>query len=323
MLHILLLILKILLITVLVLIGLAVLLLIIILCVPVRYRVYAQKYESILAKVKVSFLGFVLCFKGIYDENGFNYKLKTFGGTLMESDNGISDNTDGNNNQVDEPKEKKHKKRKKDSNSALDDNTDSLELHKEDDATMTGALDNEFDEHVVSDNIDTADKEFLLNDSDFKADKPGLFTRIGAFIDKAVKGIKDKASSIATKFGKLKDKAETYKKFLDKTETKASIQVVKKCIIRILKHIVPTRIKGSVLYGAKDPATTGQHLAYLSIAFPLYCDKIDITPDFSRKVLEGNISLKGRIRIISLLSYALKVLLNKNIRITIKRFKSL
>lgn len=111
MLHILLLILKILLITVLVLLGFLIAILLIVLLVPLRYRAYVQKHESILAKVKVSFMGFVLCFKAVYDDEGLNYKLKSFGGTLMTNQNRITDDDDGNNIQEEEPKGKKVRKR--------------------------------------------------------------------------------------------------------------------------------------------------------------------------------------------------------------------
>ena len=85
MLHITLLILKILLFTVLILLGLAIVLLLLLLLVPFRYKVYADKHEKFVAKLKVSYMGFVLCLKADYNEDGLYYRLKTFGGTLMDN----------------------------------------------------------------------------------------------------------------------------------------------------------------------------------------------------------------------------------------------
>lgn len=301
MLHILLLILKILLITVLVLLGFLIVLLLIVLFVPIRYRVYAQKHESIFAKIKVSFMGFILCFKAVYDDDGFQYKLKSFGGTLMTNQNRITDDEDGNNIQEEEPKEKNAGKRRK--------NRDIIDAEFEDNISYTG--------------LEQEDREFLLDDTEFAEEKQGIFKKIGTFLDRTVNGTRNKISSMSEKLRSLKNKADVYQRFIRKRETKGAVNAVKKCISKILKHLAPTRIKGELVYGAADPATTGQHLGYISIALPLYYDKIDITPDFSQKILEGYISVKGRIRMINLIIYGVQVLFNKNVMITIKRFKKL
>ena len=91
MLHIFLLILKILLITVLILVGLVLVLLLLLLFVPVRYRFYAEKHDNFICKLKASWLGFVFCFKANYDENGFVYWLRSFGGTLVSNEDGFSE----------------------------------------------------------------------------------------------------------------------------------------------------------------------------------------------------------------------------------------
>lgn len=83
--HILLLILKILLIIVLSVIGLAVLLVLLVLIAPVRYRIYVKKYDDIFAKFTARWLGFVLCFKAVYDTEGLDYRLRLFGGTVWGS----------------------------------------------------------------------------------------------------------------------------------------------------------------------------------------------------------------------------------------------
>lgn len=301
MLHILLLILKILLITVLVLLGFLIVLLLIVLFVPIRYRVYAQKHESIFAKIKVSFMGFILCFKAVYDDDGFQYKLKSFGGTLMTNQNRITDDEDGNNIQEEEPKNRNTKKRRKNSD----------------------MIDSEFEDNISYTGLEQEDREFLLDDTEFAEEKQGIFKKIGTFLDRAVNGTRNKISSMTEKLRSLKNKADVYQRFVRKRETKEAVNAVKKCISKILKHLAPTRIKGELVYGAADPATTGQHLGYISIAFPLYHDKIDITPDFSQKILEGYISVKGRIRMINLIIYGVQVLFNRNVMITIKRFKKL
>jgi hypothetical protein len=92
-------------------------------------------------------------------------------------------------------------------------------------------------------------------------------------------------------------------------------------LIILLKHIKPRRWKGKLTYGTGDSATCGQHLGYMSILFPVYGDNFDITPNFNEKICEGDIFMKGRIRLWTVGICILKVLLNKNCKITIDRFK--
>ena len=84
--HIVWLILKILLIVILSLVGLVVLLALLVLFAPVRYRAYVKKDDDIFAKFSARWLGFVLCFKVLYDSDGLRYRLRLFGGTIMGSE---------------------------------------------------------------------------------------------------------------------------------------------------------------------------------------------------------------------------------------------
>ena len=61
----------------------------------------------------------------------------------------------------------------------------------------------------------------------------------------------------------------------------------------------------------------------VSLLFPLYYDNIDITPDFSEAWLEGDLFMKGRIRLGTIGWSVLKVIWNKNVKITIARLKKI
>ena len=52
-------------------------------------------------------------------------------------------------------------------------------------------------------------------------------------------------------------------------------------------------------------------------------DNIDITPDFSEARLEGDLFMKGRIRLGTIGWSVLKVIWNKNVKITIARLKKI
>ena len=316
--HILLLILKILLIIVLSVIGLAVLLVLLVLIAPVRYRIYVKKYDDIFAKFTARWLGFVLCFKAVYDTEGLDYRLRLFGGTVWGS--GKSKAEDGDDMGSVAGIEKKEACAE-----PADSVSEELEsVGKSDHAAEKTESAGETDPALTDyPSIDSEDKDFVLSDSEFEEHQSGIFRRIGRKIDSVCGMIADKAKLISDKLKSLKKKKDGYTKLVNNVRTKEAIRVAKAQLIAVLKHLKPTKVKGQLVYGTGDPATTGQHLGYMSVLFPLYCDHIDVTPDFMEKRLEGDLFMKGRVRLITIGWYVLKVIWNKNVKITISRFKKI
>ena len=369
MLHIFLLILKILLITVLILIGLVLVLLLLLLFVPVRYRFYAEKHDNFICKLKASWLGFVFCFKANYDENGFVYWLRSFGGTLVSNEDGFSEEsqeeTDTETETAESEKEtrmrekaeareakklkkqekaearkaKKQEKREqaeagKAKKQEKREQAEALKAGKSKRAKQQESEDTESDQDIITDADDQQDglpdqiiqdadsdredrdanREFAEDQSEFQKSPETIFTRIGKKFDRFVIAVKDKIEAVVRKLHHMKDKAEQYKKFVRAGTTKQAFQVLKRNVILLLKHLNPTKIKGQVTYGSGDPASTGKQLGYLSLILPLYYNKIDITPDFSKKILEGDIFIKGRIRVYNILYYCCKVYFNKYVK---------
>lgn len=305
MLHIVLLILKILLYTILILLGILILALLLVMFVPVKFKAYAEKKENIICKIKASWLGFVFCFKACYDENGFLYRLKSFGGTLVSNEQGFEKEKPDNNKNIKTKKKGKDKSKSKKgiTNEKVGENESVKDISYSDDIDMN--------------------KQFVLDDSDFEEVKESIFTHIGKIFDKYVLTIKDKMEGFLHRLKNLKKKANQYKKFLESRTTKQAWQVTKTYLIKLLKHIKPKKINGSVIYGTGDPASTGEQLGYISFLFPIFGDNVDITPDFSRKIFEGDIFIKGRVRVYNILYYACKIYFNKYVKRTIAHFKKI
>lgn len=117
-------------------------------------------------------------------------------------------------------------------------------------------------------------------------------------------------------------KIESYQKFLEHPRTKAAFAFVKVRFFRLLHHVFPTRIKGTLTFGSTDPAVTGAVLAVLGITIPLHKNCIAVTPLFEdRNTIQGNIQMKGRIYGVVLLKTALELYFNKNIKYIIRRWK--
>ena len=75
-----------------------------------------------------------------------------------------------------------------------------------------------------------------------------------------------------------------------------------------IKKIGPAVIKGKIQFGTGDPCSTGQALGVLGICYGWIGDQIEIEPDFENEVLKGELFIKGRFRVISLLIIGVKLL---------------
>ena len=304
-----------LLIIVLSIIGLVLLLALLVLFAPVRYKMYVRKQDDIWAKLTARWLGFVLCFKLVYDQGeGLNYRLRLFGGTLFGSEKK-------------EPRRGKKSARPADDydDNSLDTDIDNTDIDNTanniEDIENTTEGDLEFERNFPS--ADSEDREFLLEDKEFEKKTEGIFGKIGRKIDSLCKHIADKYKNISEKVSGLKKKKDGYTKLVNNVRTKEAFRVAKVQLIALLKHLKPSVLKGQITYGTGDPASTGQNLGYMSVLFPLYYDHIDITPDFENEILEGDFMMKGRIIVWSVGWCVLKVIWNKNVKITISRFKKI
>lgn len=90
---------------------------------------------------------------------------------------------------------------------------------------------------------------------------------------------------------------------------------------RTICHIRPRKIKGHIKIGTGDPYRTGQLLAVAGIFFPVYGEHITIEPYFEQKILEGNMSVKGRIYGSFFVRLAWRLFRDSDIRFMIKKIK--
>ena len=135
------------------------------------------------------------------------------------------------------------------------------------------------------------------------AEKPGKLKKI----KNAVKKFIDKIRAIIEKIKKVKY-------ILDAPVTKRAIRYTKECLLDILNHIKPRRIKGRVDFGLDDPATTAELYGVLGCLACAIDDKLIIAPDFDEKGIELDVEIKGRIILIYVIIKALSIWLNKDFK---------
>lgn len=122
-------------------------------------------------------------------------------------------------------------------------------------------------------------------------------------------------------WSRLSERWDTIKSWIQNEENKQMLRLIKRQFFGILRHILPGKISGRIKFGFDDPFKTGQLLAYISPFYGFYAEKLELIPVFEEPVLEGNVRLKGRIRIGTILAKAVRLLFHKNIRKTIRQFR--
>ena len=88
---------------------------------------------------------------------------------------------------------------------------------------------------------------------------------------------------------------------------------------KLIRHVLPGKIRGHIRYGFEDPYQTGQVLTLISPFYGLYAKTLVIEPVFDEKVIEGEIFIRGRVRAAVLAGAGLRILLNKDSRRFLKK----
>lgn len=132
-----------------------------------------------------------------------------------------------------------------------------------------------------------------------------------------------KLDELREKINGLLEKAREWMEFIGEEMTKKAISKLIKVIKKFLKHILPRKIKGNLTFGLEDPAMMGQVLAILGMAMPIYKNNLKIQPCFGVNMIQGDIKVKGKIRLAYLLYLAILVLIDKGIMGTIKKARSM
>lgn len=126
---------------------------------------------------------------------------------------------------------------------------------------------------------------------------------------------------ICDKLKAVQSKKDAFLEFINREENRRMFRLIKRQVIRFLKHILPRKLQGKVRFGFDDPYTTGQALAYISPFYGVYARKLQMIPVFEEKALEGNVRLSGRIRIGTVLAIGIRVLFDKNFRTLLKQWR--
>ena len=212
--------------------------------------------------------------------------------------------------------------------------------NKEEDNDFDGNIDKKSNEnvdnyadkeeaHSSDNNFDDLSEEsssnFTENSENETEDKAliEIITDIFEKIENILKTPQTVLEKIQYTISRVCGKIGMIKSTLENDIFKRAFSLVKRKLIRILKMILPDRIRADILFGTGDPADTAEVLAAYSALYPMLYKRVSYEPDFDRKVLKGDIHVKGHITLFTILYCVLVCYFNKDVKKTIKRFKKI
>lgn len=113
----------------------------------------------------------------------------------------------------------------------------------------------------------------------------------------------------------LKDRILT---FLQDETHKGAYARVKKEFIWLKRFFKVKKGHITLRFGFDDPSLTGKILGILGMLYPLVNGNLYVTPEFEEECLEGQIDLKGQMRLIHLVIFVIRLVLDKHVRQTYK-----
>lgn len=127
--------------------------------------------------------------------------------------------------------------------------------------------------------------------------------------------------NICDKIKEIMHRIDYYLDVLGSDEGRRTISLLKSQLGALLKHICPTKVCGQFQIGMEDPAAAGQIAAITGMLYPIFGNHIHIETVFGEKRFSGNLFLKGRIRVITLIRIAWRVYFNKDIKKFLRKLK--
>lgn len=313
MISVLLTILKVLGILILALVGILLAVLLLVLFVPVRYMARADRTAegegALSLKLKVTWLLHLVSARFLYPEEAY-IRVRVLGITVFRSDKPAPT----------KKKKKPEKDKKPKKKAAAEEKTAAREKAVSEEKTAAK-------EEAVSEERTAAEEKAASEEEtaqSFFQKIASFFQKLARFCKKLVSILRNLRYTILQICDKIKEIVKNIKYYIaviSSDEFKRTFQLCSGQAGVLLRHIRPRKIRGNLLIGTGDPASTGQVFAIYGMLYPFLGSRIVVTPDFERQIVEGDLFLKGRITLFKLVKCAWIVYFNKDLRRVIKMLK--
>lgn len=149
------------------------------------------------------------------------------------------------------------------------------------------------------------------------SEKESLLDKIASVFEK----IKYTFSHICDKIKVLWKKVEEIKAFLENNTHQTAFWKLIAELKKMLFRMRPKQVEGKLEFGFEDPSLTGRVLAGLSMLYPYW--EVRFYPNFERKVLDGNVSVKGAARLWPAAALAWNLIWMREVRRTVMDIKKI
>lgn len=169
--------------------------------------------------------------------------------------------------------------------------------------------------------------------SDKPGEKESLFAKIReklAKIRQIVEKIKEFFENIQYTIRKFYDKIKAvpdniqyYREVLESEPFRQSVELCKGELGWVFKKLKPDKFEADFIVGMEDPAATGEILALCGMLYPLIGQHVRVVGDFDceKTHIEGQLYIRGRIRVITFIRAAVRIYFNKDIKKLMKLLK--
>lgn len=157
-------------------------------------------------------------------------------------------------------------------------------------------------------------KEFLIKIKEFLIKIKGIPNKIKNFLS----AIKAKIQEFLALLKNLNKKKQTALAFIRDEKNKIAFRYAGGKLFRLLCYVLPRKVTLKLHYGFEDPATTGILTGMIFMFYPKSAEKFQLMPDFEKQVLEGEVVIKGRVRLIRVLCTAISIYFHKECNRIIK-----
>lgn len=343
------------------LLGLALLLLLTVLFVPVRYKAKGSKHEELRAEGRVTWLLHALRIRAVYEDGKLKTKGKLLFFKIMDSDEDVEeeladeddslfpdeiDDADdclspGEGNTAEsgvvtasEPEEGKTTEPEEKEKTGPGEETAAGQAEKNTSEPGERLTAEAVEDKTIDFGEETAAGQGEKNTSvpegvntsdqpEKTAAEPGEERLSGHKVGKKKKRKKDdtdEGKEEPKKQGIVK-KAKNLYNIKNDPRAREFYRVAKKRVIKIVRHILPRKLKGSIRFGTGDPCSTGKILGAAAMMYPIYGGHISVEPVFEEKALEFDLYLRGRIRVITVLLPALRTYWSRDFKYLRKKIK--
>lgn len=259
-------------------------------------------FDDKKAQISIRWLGVVLCVPILITEKDLQWKVRVFGVPILRSD--------GAHKKRRSKKSSAQKAQKRKAEKAAETVQKTQESSKQEKKALSVNLEKsptapEQEKQIApKQTTDQREEQSAFRQADEREKKPRGIRQLFLWLQNVIKIVR-----------KMKKKVHSVQDLVDILRSdagKAFICIVKENVIHLWKQIHPRRMRGKVIFGTGDPCSTGELLGVLALFYAWYGNGVQIIPDFEQKRIEGNVSFRGRIRMITLICIAWRIIKNKD-----------